>query len=184
MSVGDLTAGATDANDEDALGVAVIGTVDPSIGTLSYLLDGVMTEIGAVDETNALLLPPEAELIFETDAGFVGAIDGVVQFAIWDQSSGAAESMADATIRGGTTAFSDAVGSVGFTQAALGNTPPSDIELDNTTVAEHRDGAFVGFLSTEDVDNDAGDLHEYTVDDQRFEVDRGMLLLKRGTTVD
>ncbi len=59
---------------------------------------------------------------------------------------------------------------------------PTDISLDNTTVAENAAGAVIGDLST--TDPDAGDTHTYTVSDDRFEVVDGQLKLKDGVSLD
>ncbi len=62
------------------------------------------------------------------------------------------------------------------------NEPPSDITLDNTSVAENMDGAIIGNLGV--VDPDAGDTHTWSVDDSRFEIVAGQLKLKAGETLD
>nr|MBP6014311.1 hypothetical protein [Alphaproteobacteria bacterium] len=62
------------------------------------------------------------------------------------------------------------------------NKAPTDIALDNTTIAENAAGAVVGTLST--VDPDAGDTHSYAVSDSRFEVVGGQLKLKDGVSLD
>lgn len=62
------------------------------------------------------------------------------------------------------------------------NEAPTDISLDNLTVAENSAGAVVGNLSTSD--QDTGDTHTYTVDDTRFEVVAGQLKLKSGQSLD
>jgi len=62
------------------------------------------------------------------------------------------------------------------------NDTPSDIALDNASVAENADGAVVGNLSV--VDPDAGDTHTFTVSDSRFEVVGGQLKLKAGESLD
>ncbi len=58
------------------------------------------------------------------------------------------------------------------------NNPPTDISLDNTRVKENSPGATVGTLSVSDPD--AGDSHELTVSDDRFEIRGTSLKLKSG----
>ncbi len=64
---------------------------------------------------------------------------------------------------------------------ASGNQAPTDITLDNTTLAENAAGAIVGNLGV--VDPDVGDTHTWGVDDVRFEVVAGQLKLKAGQSL-
>ena len=83
------------------------------------------------------------------------------------------------TDQGGTgltynEAFTITVGNV--------NEAPTDITLDNITVAENADGASVGNLSV--VDPDSGDSHAWAVDDVRFEIVGTTLKLQAGESLD
>ncbi|MEL7283438.1 MAG: PA14 domain-containing protein, partial [Pseudomonadota bacterium] len=62
------------------------------------------------------------------------------------------------------------------------NEGPSDLAIDNTTVAENDAGAVVGTLSS--FDPDAGDSVSYAVSDDRFEVVDGELRLADGVSLD
>ncbi|WP_209018600.1 Ig-like domain-containing protein [Endobacterium cereale] len=62
------------------------------------------------------------------------------------------------------------------------NDAPTDIQLGSNSVTENVKGAIIGQLTT--VDQDAGDSHTYTVDDNRFEVANGKLQLKAGISLD
>ncbi|MCK5041610.1 MAG: tandem-95 repeat protein, partial [Sphingomonadales bacterium] len=62
------------------------------------------------------------------------------------------------------------------------NEAPTDISLDNLSVAEDDEGAVIGTLSV--TDPDAGDAHTYSVSDDRFEVVDGQLKLKDGESLD
>ena len=62
-----------------------------------------------------------------------------------------------------------------------GNEAPTDITLDNTTVAENSSGAVIGNLGV--VDPDVGDTHTWLVDDVRFEIVAGQLKLKAGQSL-
>ena len=63
------------------------------------------------------------------------------------------------------------------------NHAPTDIALSASNIAEGKDGATVGKLTT--TDPDAGDRHTYTVNDSRFEVaSDGTLKLKAGQHLD
>jgi hypothetical protein len=61
------------------------------------------------------------------------------------------------------------------------NEAPTDIGLSNLDVDES-EGAIIGTLSTTDLD--VGDSHQYTVDDERFEVVGDQLQLKAGVSLD
>ncbi|MEM8974895.1 MAG: cadherin repeat domain-containing protein, partial [Pseudomonadota bacterium] len=62
------------------------------------------------------------------------------------------------------------------------NEGPTAVEMSGTTVAENAAGAVVGTLSV--IDPDAGDSHQFTVSDDRFEVTDGQLRLRPGVTLD
>ena len=62
------------------------------------------------------------------------------------------------------------------------NEAPTALALDGTTVAENAEGAVVGELTV--TDPDAGDVHRFAVDDDRFEVVDGALKLKAGAALD
>ena len=61
------------------------------------------------------------------------------------------------------------------------NEGPSDLALDNTSVAENQAGAVIGTLSS--FDPDAGDSVTYDVSDARFEVVDGQLQLAEGVSL-
>jgi len=62
------------------------------------------------------------------------------------------------------------------------NDPPTDLALDNATVAENAAGAVIGNVTV--TDPDAGGSHTYSVDDARFEVVAGQLKLVAGQSLD
>ncbi len=62
------------------------------------------------------------------------------------------------------------------------NEAPTDLTLDNASVAENADGAVIGVLTV--ADPDPGDVHDFTVSDARFEVIGRALKLKSGDTLD
>ncbi|MGI9474916.1 MAG: DUF4347 domain-containing protein, partial [Rubripirellula sp.] len=63
-----------------------------------------------------------------------------------------------------------------------GNNAPTDITLDNSSVAENSDGAVIGNLAV--VDPDIGDSHTWSVNDARFEIVGTQLRLKAGQSLD
>ncbi|WP_371170818.1 PA14 domain-containing protein [Aliiroseovarius sp. 2305UL8-7] len=62
------------------------------------------------------------------------------------------------------------------------NRAPEAVEISETSVAENASGAVVGTLTV--IDPDAGDTHEFSVSDDRFEVVDGELRLKDGERLD
>jgi|GEM_PF-2753310 len=61
------------------------------------------------------------------------------------------------------------------------NDAPSAISLDNNIINEDQEGAIIGNLSVTD---DAGDTHEFTVSDDRFRIEDGVLRLVPGVSLD
>lgn len=109
--------GITDFDPGAARGLAIIG-VDNTHGRWQFTTDwgNNWSEVGAPSDVQALLLTalvdidrgPRDRLRFVPDAGFTGMIPDAIQFRAWDQTSGLAGSMADASTNGGSTAFSAA----------------------------------------------------------------------------
>ena len=98
--------------DGPSQGIAVIAVGDPTQGTWQYLPAGSTTwqAAGSVSSTAALLLLPTDMLRFTPVRGFVG--DVALTFRAWDQSGGAAHTYVNASLVGGSTAFSTAVGTM------------------------------------------------------------------------
>ncbi len=95
-------------------GVAVIGMTGPgSGGHWDYLVTpaapgavGAWTSLGSVSDSQALLLRAEDRLRFVPDGQNAGT--ATLRLRGWDGSSGAAGEVADASVNGGSTAFSTA----------------------------------------------------------------------------
>lgn len=138
-----LTAGVTDADSGDPMGIAIIG-LDESNGTGQYSLDGGATWMDApsgISESNAFLLPADgdqARVRFVPNAGFNGTITNVMQFRAWDQTTGMAEGFADTSgaNNGGSTAFSSATDNV----TLIVDAPPT-VEQDIADVTVNEDAA-------------------------------------------
>ena len=134
--VSDLLLGqASDANG-NALGIAVT-SVDDTNGAWQYSLSGTggpWTDITGVSTTTALLLPGTAAVRFIPTHGFVGTVSAGLTFQAWDGTSGSAGGTADATVNGGTTAFSTASASSSITVASItiAGTGPTNINDQQT----------------------------------------------------
>ena len=106
------SAGGNPITDEDAgalTGIAVIGA-DTAHGTWQFSTDGGATwsALGAVSDSSARLLVADAgtRVRFVPAAGFNGTVADGITFRAWDQTSGANGGLGDASVTGGSSAFS------------------------------------------------------------------------------
>ncbi|MEQ9142836.1 MAG: hypothetical protein RLO08_00620, partial [Parvibaculaceae bacterium] len=162
IAVGDVNEGPSDISlSNNSVAENAAGAV---VGTLSTTdVDAGDAHTYAVDDAR-----------FEVVDGQLKLKDGV---SLDHETEASVDVTVTTTDTGGaayTETFTLSVGDV--------NEGPSDITLDNLSVAENAAGAVVGTLSTTDVD--AGDSHAYAVDDARFEVVDGQLKLKDGVSLD
>ncbi len=93
--------------------------VDETHGTIQYSTDNgtTWTNVGSVSNSNALLLPADADTrvrLVPTDT-YLGTISDAITFRAWDQTSGTDDTYADTTTSGGDTAFSTATDTVAMT---------------------------------------------------------------------
>ncbi len=98
----------TDVDSGAKTGMAITAAATAN-GTWYYSTDGVhWTAISSVSSTNALLLAADAttSLYFQANAGFTGT--ATITYEAWDQTSGTSGTYADASVTGGSTAFSSA----------------------------------------------------------------------------
>jgi len=117
-------------------GVAVID-VDNTNGSWEYTLDGTnWLAIGNVSDSMARLLPSDAtaRVRFVPDPNYNGVAFPFTVVA-WDQTTGVAGGLADASTRGGITAFSTASATVGQSVTSINDTPiatadPGDYSAD------------------------------------------------------
>ncbi|MFT3857962.1 MAG: Ig-like domain-containing protein [Aquabacterium sp.] len=141
--------------DSGALSGVAIHAQTGSHGTWQYSTDGTTwQDLGTVSDTAAMLLRSTDHLRFLPD-GTRGTNASLSVYA-WDQDSGNAGSTADASVRGGATAFSTAGGITHITVSDLNDAPvmsaltlsASAIPFASWTSATLLDQAF-------DVDGDA-----------------------------
>lgn len=92
------------------LGIAVTAVNTSNCIQVSYYNGSAWTAISSVSTTSALLLPADGtyRIYCQPTANFSGSISDAITFQAWDRTSGAAGDLADATINGGSTAFSSA----------------------------------------------------------------------------
>ena len=99
----------TDVDAGAVYGIAIVG-LDTSHGTWQYSLDNGRTwhDISYVSFSHALLLRDSDVLRFRPDTDWNGTLSSALTFRAWDQTSGSAGQYVDASVGGGTTAFSAA----------------------------------------------------------------------------
>ncbi|HNB64921.1 MAG TPA: DUF4347 domain-containing protein, partial [Rhodocyclaceae bacterium] len=99
--------------DAGALKGLAILVVDNSHGAWQYTLDGSnWTDIGTVSASHALLLAADATSAFRfVPAANWNGTTGMFVYEAWDQTTGTAGTFADASVTGGTSAFSGPSGS-------------------------------------------------------------------------
>ncbi len=102
-------AGVSDADAGALRGIAVTNLTNVENGTWQYSLDTGATWItmGAISPTSALLLAQNgqvARIRFLPNANFTGSVS--MSYKAWDQTSGTVGGFVDASVSGGTTAFS------------------------------------------------------------------------------
>ncbi len=108
----------TDVDSGAVTGIAIIAA-DGSNITWYYSVNSgaTWTPLGAVSSTSARLLSPSARIYAQPDPGFTGS--ATILFVAWDQTSGTDGGLANATVTGGTTAFSSASDSASISAAIV-----------------------------------------------------------------
>ena len=160
--VSDLAGFSSDVDSGALQGLAIEG-VDNSNGTWEYTLDGTTwLAIGAVSPTNALLLPSDATSAFRfvPNPNWSGTT-GLFQYKAWDQTSGTAGTYADASITGGTSAFSGMASSVLFV-TAVNDAPTVAVNTGSTVAEGGTDIIDASELAVTDVEQSAAQL-TYTI---------------------
>jgi hypothetical protein len=144
-----LTGGITDADAGALQGIAVIAA-DASNGDWFFSTNNGSTwqALGAVSNTNARLLAPGARIYFQPDPDFEFNVDPALTIRAWDQTSGANGALANASVNGGTTAFSAATDTVAQPVTPVNDAPVlADTVLTLNVVVEDS-GAPVGAVGT------------------------------------
>jgi VCBS repeat-containing protein len=131
VSLSGGVANVTDVDNGAVTGIALTGT-DTSHGTWYYTIDGGAhwAAVGSVSNTSALLLAADGNtrLYFQPSAGYSGTDTNAITFHAWDQTSGSnGASGVDASINGGSTAFSTATDTANITINATDIAPVVDL---------------------------------------------------------
>ena len=129
---------ATDVDASPQAGIAIIDA-DTTNGTWWYSTDSGSNwnALGAVSNSSARVLNASSvtRIYFEPNADFNGTISDAITFRAWDRSTGTTGSLQDASVNGGTTAFSTATETADLTINAVNDDPtnagslPSDVAV-------------------------------------------------------
>ncbi|MFM9964548.1 MAG: DUF2341 domain-containing protein [Planctomycetaceae bacterium] len=148
-------------------------------GTWQYSINGggLWNDVGVVSDNSALLLRDTDRLRFVPDGQ--NADSASVTFRAWDQSNGSAGTKVDASINGGTTAFSTAMETASIIVRAVNDAPVHGVPGPQTVAEDFSPGlvfsaANGNAISVSDVDVGGGLLGV------RLTVNNGTLTL--GTT--
>jgi len=142
------------AENDNAAIIGTLGVVDPDTAdTHTYSVDDNRFEVAA----NQLKLKSGQSLDFETEPNVNLSITAIDQAGL-------------STSESFTVNITDV------------NEAPTDITLDNKSVAENTEAAIIGTLGV--VDPDTADTHAYSVDDNRFEVVGSQLKLRNDQSID
>ncbi|MEQ1635602.1 MAG: DUF4347 domain-containing protein [Methylococcales bacterium] len=127
----------TDADALSGLGIALTGA-NNSNGIWFYSTDNGSSwnTVGSVSDTSALLLNADSvtRLYFQANANYSGSISDAITFRAWDQGFGSNGTLADASINGGSTAYSATSDSAPIIISAMNDAPVAT--ADSYTVAE------------------------------------------------
>ena len=118
-----VSGGASDPDAGAVLGIAVTAA-DSTNGVWQFTLDGTTWQsMGTPTLTAAVLLPADAttRLRFVPNANWNGA--ATLSYKAWDQTSGVAGGTADASLCGGTTAFSSSTSGTSKQVLAVNDAP-------------------------------------------------------------
>jgi len=142
----------TDPDVGALLGIALTAA-DTTNGSWFYSTDNGTTwnAVGAVSGATARLLAADANtrLYFQPNANYNGATPAAITFQAWDRTSGANGGTGNATINGGTTAFSTASDTASLTVTAVNDAPVLNAAASPVLAAVLEDsGAPVGAVGT------------------------------------
>ena len=150
--------------DVGALEGIAIFNLSSGNGTWEYNIGSGWNPVGTVSVNSSLLLGATNRIRFVPDG--LNSDLGIITFAAWDQTSGAAGAKVDTSVFGATTAFSDATETAVINVTAVNDAPT--FSTTNSTPTFTENGGAVSLFSGTSVDPvEAGDL----IDTLRITVD-------------
>ena len=153
----------TDVDGAAVEAIAVTG-VDETNGSWEYSTDGGAnwTSLAGVSDSSALLLSPSAKVRFTPDPSFAG--QATFTFRAWDQTVGSSGEIVDASVNGGSTAYSalSDTASINILAQELNFGSGSEFRINSETddrqqdpsIAGLSDGGFIVTWQSEDQDGD------------------------------
>ncbi|KGF66947.1 hypothetical protein LL06_25205, partial [Hoeflea sp. BAL378] len=124
--VGRVGGGGLDNVTDDSFltGIAITGQ-NTANGVWYYSVDdgAHWSVIGAVSDSNALTLRPEARVVFVSNANYNGVIADALTIRAWDGTGGANGSYFNTTVNGGTSGYSTATDTVSLTVTPVNDAP-------------------------------------------------------------
>ena len=125
-SIADLGLNVTDVDTATQVGIAVTAA-DTTNGVWWYTTDGGTNwnALGAVSDSSARVLNSNSNtrIYFESNPDFNGTVNNAITFRAWDRTVGPNGSLQDASITGGTTAFSLATETADITITSVNDAP-------------------------------------------------------------
>ncbi|MCH9662935.1 MAG: hypothetical protein K0U66_04665, partial [Gammaproteobacteria bacterium] len=153
----------TDADSGAVEGIAISSLVN-SNGTWQYDSGSGWTDVGSVSTSNSLLLRATDSLRFVPDG--LNADTGYITFAAWDQTSGSAGTKVDASVYGGTTAFSSVLETAVISVTAVNDQAVADLNGadggGNNFATTFTEGS--GAVTVTDIDSTVSDVDNTTYD--------------------
>lgn len=157
--VSDILGASVSDADGDPVGMAINGSANGN-GAWEYSTDGGSTwqPVGAVGDSSALLLRGTDRVRFVPDGQ--DADSASITYRAWDQTEGVAGTKADASVTGGTTAFSDATDTASITVNAVNDAPvnavpgPQATDEDSALVFSSADGNAISISDVDAAGND------------------------------
>nr|WP_275066890.1 tandem-95 repeat protein [Achromobacter spanius] len=147
-SVNNFIESVSDIDSGSLTGVAIVGA-DTANGTWWYSINNGTTwaEMGTLSDSNALLLvnSGDSHVYFRPNADYNGTASLTIR--AWDQTSGTNGGTADASVNGGTTAYSSATGAVNIIV-----NPIVDIVANTATTAEET-AVIINVLANDSFEN-------------------------------
>ena len=168
-------------------GIAIRSIVTPGNGTWQFSTDNGTNwlNVGTVSDTNALLLDSTDRLRYVPDG--LNADTSTIDWKAWDQTSGTAGTKVDASIVGGTTAFSANNVTSTITVTEVNDSPTINLINVVPALAENTDTTSAIVIADIVVSDDGTGSNSLTLsgaDAASFEVVGNQLRLRAGTLLD
>ncbi|MDZ8069957.1 MAG: DUF4347 domain-containing protein [Nostoc sp. DedQUE08] len=151
-----LGSNVTDPNTGAVTGIALTGT-NSSYGTWWYSINNGANwyQLGTVSESSARLLAADANsrIYFQSSANYNGTISNAITFRAWDQTSGVNGGIANITLTGNSTAFSNTTDTAAITVNSVNDAPIMTRGYSFGVAQNSINGTVIGTVTATDVDS-------------------------------